>query len=231
MNDPYLADHFHPLQEASKAILQALRDDESSPQGDLYKRLVSGGQGRYHAAVNGGEGGIPTAASAKNGGANSESKEAAAPSNNLIHSHSIPLPLPIASAMQNVKMSSSMGLFTEANLVWIACDNMLYLWRHGSTLTKSRAYESDAAAGGGSSWGGVPSLPRTTGEDVCSFSVPSGQCVVGVGIVRPKKGKFRLFVRSIYSITIENLSSVSDVYLVLCLLYLTCFKTYLTSFP
>jgi hypothetical protein len=54
MNDPYLADHFHPLQEASKAILQALRDDESSPQGDLYKRLVSGGEGRYHAAVNGG---------------------------------------------------------------------------------------------------------------------------------------------------------------------------------
>lgn len=51
-------------------------------------------------------------------------------------------------------------------------------------------YESDAAAGGGSTWGGVPSLPRRMSEDVCSFRVPSGQCIVGVGVVRPKKGEF-----------------------------------------
>lgn len=95
-----------------------------------------------------------------------------------------------------------MGLFTQANLVWVACDGVLFLWRHGSNHRSANAGgnvgdrgESDAAAGGGgscNSWGGVPSLPRQMSEDVCSFSVPSGQCVVGVGVVRPKKGEFSL---------------------------------------
>jgi hypothetical protein len=87
-----------------------------------------------------------------------------------------------------------MGLHTDANLVWVVADTVVYLWRHGSTVATNdggTTMGGDAAGGGSnSSWGGVPSLPRGVGEDVCSFSVPSGQCVVGVGVVRPKRGEF-----------------------------------------
>ena len=91
-----------------------------------------------------------------------------------------------------------MGLFPEANLVWVVCDKVLFLWRHASACSGGddrggggRGYESDAAAGSAASWGGVPSLPRKVlSEDLCSFTVPSGQCIVGVGLVRPKKGEF-----------------------------------------
>lgn len=191
MNDPYLTDDFHPLHLASTAILSALRSDESSPDGDLYKRLVSGGNSRYFDSVNGGEGGLSLSENTTD-----ETKASpAAPSSHLLYSHSTPLPPPIVGAMANAKISSFMGLATEANLVWVACDGDLFLWRHGggqSDVMSSQGGESDAAGGGtGNSWGGVPSLPRQMCEDVCSFSVPSGQCVVGVGVVRPKKGEFR----------------------------------------
>lgn len=217
MNDPYLTDHYLPLEQASTAILTALREDESSPQGDLYKRLVANGgssSGRYYPSVNGGEGGrvSPSTSSSSDNTTSQEEarekKEVAAPTNTLVHSHSIPLPSPIASAMKHAKISSFMGLFAQANLVWVACDGVLFLWRHGSNNgynannaggSMGDRGESDAAAGGGgscNSWGGVPSLPRQMSEDVCSFNVPSGQCVVGVGVVRPKRGEFS-FIRPV----------------------------------
>ena len=202
MNDPYLTDHYHPLALASSAILTALRQDESSPQGDLYKRIVTPGSsnGHYFSSVNGGEGG-------KQQQRNTTSEDdrqpqpmritsAASPTSHLIHSHSLPLPTPIATALQTTQISHFMGLYTEANLVWVACDSVLFLWRHHGSSSSSSSYggyESDAAAGGGgggsSMWGGVPSLPRRMSEDVCSFRVPSGQCIVGVGVVRPKRGE------------------------------------------
>jgi hypothetical protein len=175
MNDPYLTDHFYPLAQASAAILKALRADESSPTGDLYKRLVSSGSSRYHPSIHGGEGDASNA-----------------PSSHLLHSHSVPLPPPIAQAVQSAKISAFMGLHPPSNLVWVACDGTLYLWRYGSSVDESKG-ESDAAAGVGGrvEWGGVPTVNRgSVMEDVCSFSVGSGQCVVGVGVVRPKRGEF-----------------------------------------
>ncbi|KAL3774656.1 hypothetical protein HJC23_002465, partial [Cyclotella cryptica] len=199
-NDPYLTDHFHPLRLASTEILSALRDDESSPHGDLYRRLVcsttttttAGDASRYHSSAEGGEGTIKSV-TAPVVGARGDASRVVPPSNYLLHSHSVPLPPPVAAAMQNAKVSSCMGLFSEANLVWVVCDSVLFLWRHASGVVGGGSgNESDAAAGRAASWGGVPSLPRQVlSEDLCSFSVPSGQCIVGVGLVRPKRGVFK----------------------------------------
>ncbi|KAL7517683.1 hypothetical protein ACHAWF_000147, partial [Thalassiosira exigua] len=60
--DSYLADDFLPLSLASDEILAALRADESDPDADLYRRLVSGGGGegggRYRAVRDGASEGI-----------------------------------------------------------------------------------------------------------------------------------------------------------------------------
>jgi len=50
-NDPYFQNDFYPLQRASSEILSALRTDESAPDADLYRRLISSsgvGAHRYH---------------------------------------------------------------------------------------------------------------------------------------------------------------------------------------
>ncbi|KAL3822801.1 hypothetical protein ACHAXA_005966 [Cyclostephanos tholiformis] len=51
--DPYLADDFYPLFSASREILNALRADESAPDADLFRRLISSSSSiphRYHVA-------------------------------------------------------------------------------------------------------------------------------------------------------------------------------------
>ena len=56
--DPYLTNDFHPLSLASSEILASLRADESAPDADLYRRLISSsgvGAHRYH-VVNGHDG-------------------------------------------------------------------------------------------------------------------------------------------------------------------------------
>lgn len=87
------------------------------------------------------------------------------PSATMSHIRSIPLPLYLSQQLQTTRVSSLMGLLPEADLVWMSVDEKLYLWSSSSA--------------------GVPGGM----EDFCSFTVPTGQCVVSVGLVKPKKGE------------------------------------------
>ena len=75
-----------------------------------------------------------------------------------------------------------MGLLPEGNMVWVSVDDALYLWEYGGGSLNSN--KSGNTGGGGSGNEGREK------KDFVEFKVPSGQCVVSVGIVRPKPGKW-----------------------------------------
>ena len=75
------------------------------------------------------------------------------------HIRSDPLPPFLAQQLSTVKIHSLMGLLTPASLVWMSVDHKLYLWPF-----------------------------RHQEESLSRFEVPSRQCVVSVGLVKPKKG-------------------------------------------
>ena len=141
--EAYWSDDFTPLQAAGKAMLKALRSDETAPDADLYRRIVSSGSGSHLY--------FPS--------------DPKYPGPTMTHTRSVPLPPYLAQQIQTTRVSTLMGLLPEAELVWMSVDEKLYLW------------SSNAA--------GVPGGM----EDFCSFTVPTGQCVVSVGLVRPKKGE------------------------------------------
>ena len=85
--------------------------------------------------------------------------------NTLSHTNSVPLPPYLTNIIKETKLSSLMGILPEGNMVWVSVDNSLYLWEYGS-LSGGRKK-----------------------EDFVCFKVPSGQCVVSVGIVKPKPGE------------------------------------------
>ncbi|KAL7467449.1 hypothetical protein ACHAXS_007692 [Conticribra weissflogii] len=255
--DPYIANDFHPLALASNEILNALRDDESAPDADLYRRIISSssaGSHRYHVVRGDGTGFVSKSSSRSVGGSPSFSspanetpgrqtagdrarhpqreqqsqqsqdnrtrspfvtnlfrgsshvsgslttpssvEEAAAddrhetikttspPTWFLNHDRSIPLPATLANEAKNAQITSAMGIFPEANLVWLSSDSKLFLWSYKSHLGEE---DSDTST---SAWG---AMPKTGGpddrEDFCSFSVPNEQCIITVGLVRPKKGE------------------------------------------
>lgn len=64
------------------------------------------------------------------------------------------------------------GPSPQAGLAWMSVDERLYVWSYDAAL---RGY------GGGHDDGSA--------EDFCSYAVPSGQCIVSVGLVRPKKSE------------------------------------------
>ena len=101
----------------------------------------------------------------------------------LQHDHSIPLPAQMANEAKKAKLTSLMGLLPEANLVWLSADEKLFLWSY-----KLSDGGMDRDANLSSSWGSAMPSSFDKREDFCSFSVPSGQCIVTVGLVRPKKG-------------------------------------------
>ena len=74
-----------------------------------------------------------------------------------------------------------MGLLPEADLVWVTSDDKLFLWSYNST--SSTAATSSVATS-------TPLSSQTMNEDYCSFTVPSGQCIVSVGLVHPKSNVF-----------------------------------------
>jgi len=88
-----------------------------------------------------------------------------------------------------------MGLLPEANLVWVTSDDKLFLWSYNSNNSGGG---SDKNAGSTNSWGNTPKQSSSStsssafnntssiNENYCSFTVPSGQCIVSVGLVRPK---------------------------------------------
>lgn len=86
------------------------------------------------------------------------------PGATMKHIRSAPLPPYLAQQLQTTRVSSLMGLLPEADLVWMSVDEKLFIWSSNTA--------------------GVPGGM----EDFCSFTVPTGQCIVSVGLVKPKKG-------------------------------------------
>ena len=266
-NDPYLTNDFYPLQLASSEILSALRADESAPDADLYRRLISSsgvGAHRYHRVEGGGLGGMSSSSSSSSssaGGGNKSSNDnndasstrsrsnsnnhnpmrmgnnnnvigsplgvlrgmansAAASSNSpssgdekqlknqqallssssssfqspptpyLQHDRSIPLPTQLANEAKHAKLSSLMGLLPEANLVWVTSDDKLFLWSYNSGNDGSWGNNTPKQSFNNNNNNSNISSSTQNNEDYCSFTVPSGQCIVSVGLVRPKSNVF-----------------------------------------
>lgn len=245
-SDPFLSDDFYPLAQAHKAILAALRADETSPDADLYRRIASGSTSMngtstkssttaahdpYGSSVSHGYRSLSSTSSSNTLHSQNHSLTPATatsapttttpsssfrhvhstlgspsfmsprqssltrPSNDtttaaaetkdatplvtrqlptvhstLDHAASIPLPPYLTNIIKETKLSSLMGILPDANMVWVSVDDALYLWEYDSSLVVGR---------------------RNSGrykEDFVCFKVPSGQCVVSVGIGSPKKG-------------------------------------------
>jgi nuclear pore complex protein Nup155 len=109
----YWKDDFVALQHAGKSILSALRKDESSAHGDLYRRILS-----------------PPSSSS------TSSETESIPNHHYFaegawkHVQSIPLPPYLQEQVSKAKMSTMMGLFPEAELAWITIDDHVYLWTY-----------------------------------------------------------------------------------------------------
>lgn len=183
----YWKDDFVPLQAAGSAVNAALRADEQDA--DLYRRICnSGGIGGIGAAA----AGTTTAATApcshlyfplasssssaaKDDGQQQQQQQLTPPpprpppEQELQHLKSVPLPPLLAQQLSTVRMHSSMGLLAAADLAWMSVDDKLYLWSYNTSNKNTISASSSSSS-------------------FCSFAVPSGQCVVSVGLVRPKKG-------------------------------------------
>ena len=228
-SDPFVTNDYFPIQQANKAIIQVLRSDELSSNGDLYKRIASsstnasnykldgcggssaassnvagigngdvgngsnghaanGHAANGHGAMNGNASGMRmNGSNGSNGFASSNNLNEMNNSNNSSNSNnmhstfkytnSIPLPSYITQEQKQTKISSLMGILPHANMVWVSVDDALYLWEYGSGVgvSSSRVGVSNSGGGEGS-------------DDFVCFKVPSGQCVVSVGLVKPKQG-------------------------------------------
>lgn len=110
----YWKDDFMPLQNAGKSILKALRNDESSTHGDLYRRILS------------------STSTTNTFAAESESSvnHRYFSDGTWKHASSIPLPSFLQEQLAKAKMSSMMGLFPEAELAWMTIDDCIYLWTY-----------------------------------------------------------------------------------------------------
>ena len=122
----FWADDFAPLKLAGKDILKTLRQDEASPQGDLYRRILS------------------TASSASDS-LSSSSSEAIPnhhyfPDGKWAHSQSVPLPSFLQDKLAKTTMGTLMGLFPEAQLAWMTIDSTIYLWSYNSTANADHEF-------------------------------------------------------------------------------------------
>jgi nuclear pore complex protein Nup155 len=192
--EDYWKDDFTPLQDAGKDVLAALREDENASDADLFRRIAASDDGchqyfpataSFSSMTSSGFNLSGTAPSAmpvatvttlaslspktKNNSATTIS-QTPPPTISLRHVHSDALPPLMAQQLQQVKIASLMGLLPEAELAWMSVDDKLFVWPCDGTTTGQ-------------------------GATFCSFTVPNGQCVLSVGLVRPKKGVFRNSVK------------------------------------
>jgi hypothetical protein len=103
----YWSDDFHPLEVAGQAIRKALREDEAAGDADLYRKLTDNkGKHLYFSAQD-------------------DDNE----QQMVQHRKSVPLPPMIVDEIrQNLKQYSIMGILAPASLVYVTCDNKLFLW-------------------------------------------------------------------------------------------------------
>lgn len=217
IQDPFLTNDYYPLQLGNKAIITALRADEVSSNGDLYKVISSSTVSTSTYKVVGEDGVVSTTAGGSSGSSGSNAtvngtnghlngaattngththlpqnqnkrKSNAVPHPTLKYTNSLPIPHSMRQKIEEeTKMSSLMGILPQGNMIWISVDDRLFLWEYGSSL------EGETFSSSGISAGWSSSSSSGNGDFVC-FRVPSGQCVVSVGLVKPKKGEFLLVI-------------------------------------
>jgi Nup133 N terminal like len=193
----YWNDDFHPLYDAGKIILAKLRNDEQ--KGDLYRRIMSktpanattvatsgpgGASSRSNGTSNGGvAGGVGPAGSAADDAASEESNNYDPshhyfPNGPVRHSKSIPLPPYLQDLLTTkLKVSTTMGLFPQAEMAWMTIDDTVYLW------TYNASFVSSGNVGTGMSATYHPS------NHFLEFQVPSRQPIISVGLAPPKPGE------------------------------------------
>jgi hypothetical protein len=95
------------------------------------------------------------------------------------HMKSVPLPSMIKEQLSKVRMHTTMGLLSDIHMAYVSIDDKLYLWSYQSEIFNSsiKSYENNTTT------------TTTALSSIISFVVPSGQCVVSVGLVKPKRGK------------------------------------------
>lgn len=112
----YWKDAFVPLQHAGKAILQVMRKDETSPHGDLYRRILS--TPSTVPTTSGEMESIPNHHYFFDGGGRCS------------HKQSIPLPAYLQDQLAQAKVSNVMGLFEQAQMAWMTIDDTIYVWSY-----------------------------------------------------------------------------------------------------
>lgn len=109
------------------------------------------------------------------------------PTSYLRHEKSLPLPNHLSIEAKKAQLSSMMGLLPEAHLVWLSADEKLFLWNYHASTTSAATTTSFLDA---------PTTTTTTTatstnghdnkQDYVAYTVPSGQCIVSVGLIRPQ---------------------------------------------
>jgi hypothetical protein len=188
-SDEYWRDDFRPLRDAGREILSFLRQDENSPHGDLYRRIIaknssSSSSGSSSLGTNNNAGG------GAGGGGNNPTTTTTAVSDaesnpdhryffndevttSVQHVGTIPLPPPLQEKRKHVKISTMMGLFPPGELAWLTIDDTVYLWSYNSSLDGTL----DGAANAGVT------------SQMIQYQMPSKQPIVSVGLAPPKPGK------------------------------------------
>ena len=200
-------DDFVPLQDAGMMINQALRSDEENA--DLYRKiaLMSGGSNISTTSsisstgnISGGGGSISSTAShlyfpydstirsdgmaaeysqrTSSIGLSSSAQIPPPPEQTLQHIKSIPLPSTLSEKLQKVRIYSTMGLFpSSSRLAYLTVDQQLFVWSYADQVDTNTNIPSMNAP-----------LNTSTSSSILSFAIPSGQSILSVGLVRPKKG-------------------------------------------
>jgi hypothetical protein len=115
-------DDFAPLKLAGRDILKTLRRDETSPHGDLYRRILS------------------SASSASSSSAEALPNHHYFPDGKWTHSQSVPLPTFLQDKLAKATMGSLMGLFPQAQLAWMTVDATIYLWSYNSAASAEQEF-------------------------------------------------------------------------------------------
>eukprot|EP00934_Nitzschia_sp_Nitz4_P004018 Nitzschia sp. Nitz4//scaffold51_size120721//106099//111539//NITZ4_003747-RA/size120721-snap-gene-0.26-mRNA-1//1//CDS//3329553922//4008//frame0 len=120
----YWQDDFLPLQDAGKTVLKVLRKDETSPHGDLYRRLIS----------------TPSTSSSSSSDAESIPNHHYFFDGKCSHVQSIPLPAYLQDQLAKAKANNAMGLFEQAQMAWMFIDDTVYLWSYSFHTSPSNEF-------------------------------------------------------------------------------------------
>ena len=180
---------YHLVNEDGKSSESSAHNTNASGNG--IANGVANRNGHHHHQINGTSNGTgtPNGINAMTPISHSDyqSPSSSLPHPILKYTNSIPIPQSMRQKIeQETKMSSLMGILPQGNMIWISVDDRLFLWEYGREL-EAGTFES----GGSGNGNGTAGAARTSGDFVC-FRVPSGQCVVSVGLVKPKKGMYAM---------------------------------------